>query len=48
MEAHRLCKDIDGKDTPYVALTLYLGGKFWTEDLELKSGLMAKGFTEFF
>jgi predicted nucleic acid-binding protein len=32
MEAHRLCHDVDEKDTPYIALTLYLEGRFWTDD----------------
>jgi predicted nucleic acid-binding protein len=44
MEAHRLCKDVDENDTPYVALTLHLDGRLWTEDAELKKGLRAKGF----
>lgn len=48
MEAHRLCHDVDGKDTPYVALTLHLDGRLWTEDLELKQGLRAKGFDRFY
>jgi predicted nucleic acid-binding protein len=32
VEAYRLCRGIDEKDTAYVALTLYLDGLFWTED----------------
>jgi predicted nucleic acid-binding protein len=48
MEAHRLCKDVDEKDTPYVALTLHLDGQLWTEDSELKHALRAKGFDRFF
>ncbi len=48
VEAHRLCKGIDAKDTPYVALTLYLDGRFWTEDKELKVALQARGFDRFF
>jgi predicted nucleic acid-binding protein len=48
MEAHRLCKDVDEKDTPYVALTLHLDGRLWTEDAQLKQGLRAKGFDEFY
>jgi len=48
VEAHRLCKGVDENDTPYVALTLHLEGRFWTEDDELKSGLRAKGFHQFF
>src|SRR2546430_2169828 len=37
VEAHRLCKDIDEKDTVYVALTLQLDGQFWTQDEKLKT-----------
>lgn len=48
MEAHRLCNDVDEKDTPYIALTLHLDGRFWTDDTTLKLGLRAKGFTAFF
>ena len=48
MEAWRLCKDVDEKDTPYVALTLHLDGRLWTDDAELKRGLMAKNFDRFF
>ena len=48
LEAHRLCKDVDEKDTPYVALTLHLYGRLWTEDEELKTGLHARRFTSFF
>lgn len=48
MEAHRLCHDVDEKDTPYVALTLHLDGRLWTEDDELKRGLRAKGFDRFY
>jgi len=48
VEAHRLCKGIDAKDTRYVALTLYLDGRFWTEDKELKVALQARGFDRFF
>lgn len=48
VEAHRLCKDVDEKDTPNVALTLHLDGRLWTEDDELKTGLQARGMTSFF
>lgn len=43
-----LCKDVDPKDFLYVALTLELDGQLWTGDLELKNGLIAKGFDRFF
>ena len=48
VEAYRLCKGIDEKDTPYVALTLHIDGRFWTEDKELKGALRARGFDRFF
>ena len=47
LEAHRLCKGVDEHDTPYVALTLHLDGRLWTEDTQLKQGLRARGFTAF-
>ena len=48
MEAYRLCKDVDEQDTPYIALTLHLDGRFWTDDITLKSVLRTKGFAAFF
>ena len=48
VEAYRLCKETDDKDTPYVALTLHMEGRFWTEDNELKTALRARGFDRFF
>jgi predicted nucleic acid-binding protein len=48
MEAHRLCKDVDERDTAYVALTLHLDGRLWTEDAQLKHGLRIKGFNSFY
>jgi predicted nucleic acid-binding protein len=39
---------VDEKDTPYIALTLHLDGRFWTDDTTLKTALRAKGFTAFF
>ncbi len=48
LEARRLCVGVDEKDTPFVALALYLNAPLWTEDHELKEGLGAKGFKSFF
>ena len=48
MEARRLCREVDPKDSPFVALTLHLGGRLWTGDDELKTGLRAQGFDRFF
>jgi predicted nucleic acid-binding protein len=48
IEARRLCRDVDPGDTAYVALTLHLDGRLWTEDRVLKDGLKARGFDRFF
>jgi predicted nucleic acid-binding protein len=48
MEARRLCRDVDPKDAPFVALTLRLDAHLWTGDSDLKKGLRAKGFNRFF
>lgn len=47
-QASELCRGVDLKDTPPVALTLALDGLLWTGDKALKAGLMAKGFDRFF
>ena len=46
-QAMNLVFDVDIKDVPNVALTIELEGKLWTNDIELKEGLRAKGFDEF-
>ena len=48
MEARRLCRDVDAKDAPFIALTLHLNGRLWSGDAELKAGLRAKGYDRFF
>jgi predicted nucleic acid-binding protein len=47
-EGDRLCADLDPKDTPFVALTIELGGRLWTGDKALVRGLRAKGFDRFY
>ncbi|MFN7117853.1 MAG: PIN domain-containing protein [Saprospiraceae bacterium] len=46
LQAFQLCKDIDEKDTAYVALTLELEVALLSKDEELIEGLRAKGFTK--
>jgi len=46
--AYNLCKDIDIKDTPFVALTIDLKIPLWTGDKKLKDGLKNKGFNDFY
>jgi predicted nucleic acid-binding protein len=47
-QAMHLVHDVDIKDVPNVALTIELEAKLWTSDTELKNGLRAKGFDDFF
>ena len=48
LEAHRLCRDTDEKDTPFVALALHLDAPLWTDDEVRKHGLRTKGFDRFY
>lgn len=45
-KAYNLCKDIDEKDTPYVALALELDAYLWTNDKKLTNKLREKGFSK--
>lgn len=47
-QAYDLCKDIDIKDLPFVALTIELDALLWTGDNKLKNALKAKGFDRFY
>jgi len=47
-KAFELCKDVDEKDTPFVAIVMELDGLLWTGDKALKDGLASKGFDSFF
>lgn len=42
LEARRLCHDIDEKDTPFLALTIHLNARLWTDDSELKTGTVIR------
>lgn len=43
-KAYIICKDIDEKDTPFVALSLELQIPLWTNDRKLLTGVKGKGF----
>ena len=47
-KAYYLCKDIDVKDTIYVALCLELDARLWSKDKKLKRHLVKGGFKKFF
>ena len=46
--AYNLCFDVDIKDTPFVALSIYLAIPLWTGDKKLRDGLKNKGFHDFY
>lgn len=47
-EAWELVKDVDEKVLSYLAMTMELDARLWTDDKELKNGLKAKGFDRFY
>jgi predicted nucleic acid-binding protein len=46
--AYDLCKDVDIKDTPFIALSVELKIPLWTGDKKLRDGLKLKGFNSFY
>ena len=48
IKAFELCKQIDEKDTPFVALSLETSAPIWTYDTVLKNQLIQNSFTNFF
>jgi predicted nucleic acid-binding protein len=42
--AENMVKDIDSKDTPYIAFSLFFKCKIWSGDKALRKGLENKGF----
>lgn len=46
--AYNFCRDVDIKDTPFVALSVYFEIPLWTGDMKLKDGLSKKGFDNFY
>lgn len=47
-KAYHLCKEIDEKDTIFVALSLELNAQLWTGDKKLKNHLLQKEFSMLF
>jgi predicted nucleic acid-binding protein len=45
--AYKICKNIDEKDTPFIALSLELGVPLWTGDKALCGGSKKMGFDNF-
>lgn len=46
-KAYDLCKDVDVKDIPFIALSIDLNVPIWTGDKKLIKGLQSKGSTIF-
>jgi predicted nucleic acid-binding protein len=45
-KAYSLCRDIDEKDTPFIALSIFLDAYFLTGDKKLTEALKKKGFNK--
>ena len=48
IKAYELCRGVDIKDVPFIALSLELECPLWTRDKALKFGLIKKGYNSFF
>ncbi len=48
IQAFEMLKDVDQKDTPFLALALQLNSKIWTGDKKLISGISKKYFEDYF
>ena len=46
IKANEYCKNIDEKDTIFVAYALFFNSKLWTGDKKLITGLKEKGFSQ--
>lgn len=46
--AFDLCKNVDPKDSPFLALSLHYNCPLWTGDKKLISGLQEIGFNNFY
>ena len=46
VKAHRLCSDVDEKDTPFIALAIFLKIPLITRDKKLINALKEKGFED--
>jgi predicted nucleic acid-binding protein len=44
IKAEQIVLDIDPKDTPYIAFSLFFRCKIWSGDKALRNGLIAKGY----
>ena len=47
-KAYDLCRDVDIKDTPFLALSIEFAIPLWTGDKKLKDGLRKKGYHNFY
>jgi len=45
--AYDMCRDIDEKDSPFIALAIEINAFIWTGDKKLRGGLEKKGFIRF-